>query len=400
MKICIITHKIKTGDGQGRVNYEVVLEAIRRGYHLTLLASEVSPELAANSLVNWVEIPVNRYPTEFLRNFIFAQKSATWLRKHRHEFDVIKANGAITNGTTDVNAVHFVHSSWGKSPVHISREHKNLYGLYQWLYTAINSYWEKQAFLQTKVVVAVSNKVAEELVDIGVCRDKIHVIPNGVDLTEFSPGVVDRQQLGLPKNVNLAMFAGDIRISRKNLDTVLDALVKVPNLHLAVVGETKDSPYPQKVEKLNLTDRVHFLGYRRDMPKIHQASDFFVFPSRYEPFGLVVIEAMACGLPVITAKTTGAADLITPACGIVLPECDDVDALAKALNLLNGDRILRQKMGKVARFIAEQHSWINMAQTYINLFEELVKNEKHSSHPHLSPSSRFVTLPVSSTSSN
>ncbi|NET02919.1 MAG: glycosyltransferase family 4 protein [Sphaerospermopsis sp. SIO1G1] len=400
MKICIVTHRIKTGDGQGRVNYEVALEAIRRGYQLTLLASEVCPELAKHSLVNWVEIPVHKYPTEFLRNFIFAQKSGKWLRQHRHQFDIIKVNGAITQGATDINAVHFVHSSWGKSPVHISREHKNLYGLYQWLYTAINSYWEKRAFRQTKVVIAVSNKVAQELVDIGVDHDKIHVIPNGVDLTEFFPGVVNRQQLGLPTNVNLAMFAGDIRISRKNLDTVLHALVKVPNLHLAVVGETQNSPYPQKVEKLKLTDRVHFLGYRRDMPKIHQASDFFVFPSRYEPFGLVVIEAMACGLPVITATTTGAADLITPACGIVLPECDDVDALADALKLLNSDRNLRQQMGKVARTIAEEHSWVSMAQTYINLFEELMKNEKHSSHPYLSPSSRFITLPVSSTSSN
>ncbi|WP_353932249.1 glycosyltransferase family 4 protein [Okeanomitos corallinicola TIOX110] len=400
MKICIVTHKIKKGDGQGRVNYEVALEAIRRGYHLTLLASEVAPELKENSLVNWIPISIDGYPTEFLRNIIFAQKSGNWLNKYRHKFDVIKVNGAITRGATDVNAVHFVHSSWWKSPVHISREHKNLYGLYQWLYTAINSYWEKRAFSQTKVVVAVSNRVANELVDIGVPRDKIHVIANGVDLKEFSPGVASRQQLGLPENVTLAMFAGDIRISRKNLDTVLHALVKVPDLHLAVVGETKDSPYPQKVEKLKLSDRVHFLGYRRDMPKLHQASDFFVFPSRYEPFGLVVIEAMACGLPVITARTTGAADLITPACGIVLPECDDVDALADALKLLNGDRTLRQQMGKVARTISEQHSWINMAQTYINLFEELSKNEEHSSHPHLSPSSRFITLSVSSTSSN
>lgn len=400
MKICIVTHKIKKGDGQGRVNYEVAKEAINRGYHLTLLASEVAPELQKNSQVQWIPIPVDKYPSELIRNLIFAYQSGNWLRKHRHQFDIIKVNGSITRGATDVNAVHFVHSSWWKSPVHISREHKNLYGLYQWLYTAINSYWEKQAFRHTKIVISVSNKVTEELVDIGVYRDKIRVISNGVDLQEFSPGVVNRQELGLPTEVNLAMFAGDLRISRKNLDTVLHALVKVPDLHLAVVGETKDSPYPEKVKKLQLTDRVHFLGYRRDMPKIHQASDFFVFPSRYEPFGLVVIEAMACGLPVITAKTTGAADLITPACGIVLPECDDVDALADALKLLNSDRILRQKMGKVARSIAEQHSWKNMAQTYINLFAELIKNEEYSSHPHLSSSSRPISLSGSTTGSN
>ncbi|MBK1986705.1 glycosyltransferase family 4 protein [Sphaerospermopsis aphanizomenoides BCCUSP55] len=400
MKLCIVTHKIRKGDGQGRVNYEVAIEALRRGHQLTLLASEIAPDLEQNSAVNWIKIPVNGYPSEFIRNFIFAKKSGEWLRQHRQEVDLIKANGAITIGTTDVNAVHFVHNSWWASPVHISRQHRDLYGLYQWLYTAINAYWEKLAFRQTKVVVAVSKKVAEELVNIGVTRDKIRVIVNGVDLQEFSPGVSSRQQLGLPENVTLALFAGDIRISRKNLDTVLHALVKVPDLHLAVVGETKDSPYPEMVAALKLTERVHFLGYRRDMPQIQQASDLFVFPSRYEPFGLVVIEAMASGLPVITAKTTGAADLLTPACGIVLPDCDDVDALADALKLLNSDRTLRQQMGKVARTIAEQYSWTTMAQTYLDLFEELIKNEEYSSHPYLSPSARLISLPFRTASPN
>ncbi|MBD1211577.1 MAG: glycosyltransferase family 4 protein [Dolichospermum sp.] len=400
MKLCIVTHKIKKGDGQGRVNYEVAQEAIRRGYQLTLLASEVAPELLENSAVNWISIPVEGYPSEFIRNFIFAKKSADWLGKNRGNLDLIKVNGAITMSAADVNAVHFVHSSWWRSPVHISRSRKDFYGLYQWLFTAANSYWEKQAFSQAKSIIAVSEKVAKELVSIGVPRQKIRVIVNGVDLQEFTPGVTSRSLLGLPENVNLALFAGDIRISRKNLDTVLHALVKVPELHLAVVGGTQDSPYPAMAKALNISERVHFLGYRHDMPQIQRASDLFVFPSRYEPFGLVVIEAMASGLPVITATTTGAADLLNPDSGIVLEDCDDVEALAHALQLLDSDRSLRQQMGKVARTIAEQHSWSTMAQTYLNIFEELITHEKYSSHPHLSPSSRPVPLSESPRTAN
>jgi glycosyltransferase involved in cell wall biosynthesis len=214
VKLCIVTHKIKKGDGQGRVNYEVAQEAIRRGYQLTLLASEVAPELLENRAVNWISIPVEGYPSEFIRNFIFAKKSAAWLGKNRDNLDLIKVNGAITMSAADVNAVHFVHSSWWRSPVHISRSRKDLYGLYQWLFTAANSYWEKQAFSQAKSIIAVSEKVAEELVSIGVPRQKIRVIVNGVDLQEFTPGVTSRSLLGLPENVNLALFAGDIRISR------------------------------------------------------------------------------------------------------------------------------------------------------------------------------------------
>ncbi|MBS3027595.1 MAG: glycosyltransferase family 4 protein [Dolichospermum sp. DET50] len=400
MKICIVTHKIRKGDGQGRVNYEVAQEAIRRGHNLTLLASEIAPELAENSAVNCIYLPVEKYPTEFIRNFMFAKKSGDWLQKNRANLDLIKVNGAITMGAADVNAVHFVHNSWLKSSVHISRTRKDLYGFYQWLFTAANAYWEKQAFRQSKIIIAVSKKVAQELIDIGVPPLQIQVIANGVDLQEFAPGVSSRTALGLPESVTLALFAGDIRISRKNLDTVLHGLVKVPELHLAVVGGTQDSPYPAMAKALNISERVHFLGYRHDMPQIQRASDLFVFPSRYEPFGLVVIEAMASGLPVITATTTGAADLLNSDCGIVLDDCNDVNALAHALGLLNSDRSLRQEMGKVARSIAEKYSWSTMAQTYLDIFEELMTNEKHRSHPHLSPSSRPSPLSESTATAN
>ncbi|MDZ7961405.1 MAG: glycosyltransferase family 4 protein [Aulosira sp. DedQUE10] len=409
MKICIVTHSLKKGDGQGRVNYEVAKEAIRRGYELTLLASEVAPELQDNSQVNWVEIPVQRFPTEFIRNLVFAKKSADWLNKYRAEFDLVKVNGAITMTSADVNAVHFVHSSWlrclatsrfASTPVHISRTRRDAYGLYQWLYTALNAHWEKQAFQKAQVVVAVSEKVAQELVNIGVPRSRIQVIVNGVDLAEFTPGESNRQNWKLPENVPLALFAGDIRTTRKNLDTVLYALAKVPDLHLAVVGNPEGSPFPQLAASLGLSERVHFLGYRRDIAAIMRAVDLFVFPSRYEACTLVLLEALASGLPVITATATGGAELVTPECGMVLSNSDDIEALVAALSSLVSDRLLMQQMGKAARSIAEQHSWMTMAQTYVDLFEELIKNEEHCSHPHLSPSSRSVSLPFSTTSAN
>ncbi|AFY41933.1 glycosyltransferase family 4 protein [Nostoc sp. PCC 7107] len=400
MKLCIVTHKIKKGDGQGRVNYEVAQEAIRRGHHLILLASEVAPEIEQNSQVTWVPIAVDSYPSEFIRNFIFAQKTAAWLQKHRAEIDLLKINGAITKVAADVNAVHFVHSSWLRSPVHISRIRRDAYGFYQWLYTALNAHWEKQAFQRAKVVVAVSEKVAQELTNIGVPRDRIRVIVNGVDLQEFSPGIPSRQKLNLPENVNLGLFAGDIRTPRKNLDSVLQALVQVPNLHLAVVGSTEGSPFPQLAADLGISERVHFLGYRRDIPEIMRSVDLFVFPSRYEACTLVLLEALASGLPVITATATGGAELVTPECGIVLPDSDDVEALATALSSLVSDLTLMQQMGQAARAVAEQYSWSTMAQTYMDLFEELQKHEEHSSHPDLSPSSRSISLPFGTASAN
>jgi glycosyltransferase involved in cell wall biosynthesis len=400
VKLCIVTHKIKKGDGQGRVNYEVAQEAIRRGHDLTLLASEIAVELAENSAVNWISIPVKGYPSEFLRNFIFAQKTRVWFRQYADEMDLIKVNGAITLGAADVNAVHFVHSSWLRSPVHISRLRRDLYGLYQWLYTKINAVGEKQAFERAKIIVAVSQKVAQELVEIGVPRSKIRVIVNGVDLEEFAPGTASRQKLGLLDNVTLALFAGDLRTTRKNLDTVLQALVQVPDLHLAVVGKTTGSPFPQLAADLGISQRVHFLGYRQDIAQIMRAVDFFVFPSRYEACSLVLLEALSSGLPVITATATGGAELVAEDAGFILPKTDDRNALAKVLFTLSRDSALRQQMGKAARAIATEHSWKIMAQTYLDLFEELIKYEEYSPDSHLSPSAGPITLPFGVTSTN
>jgi glycosyltransferase involved in cell wall biosynthesis len=138
------------------------------------------------------------------------------------------------------------------------------------------------------------------------------------------------------------------------------------------VGGTERSPYPQLSQKLGLGDRVHFLGYRRDVPEIMKAVDLFVFPSRYEACTLVLLEAMASGLPVITAVTTGGAEIVTDDCGIVLSDSEDVSALADAMTKLANDGSLRKKMGQAARAIAEQHSWTSKANAYVDLFESMV----------------------------
>ena len=375
MEICIVTPKAVKGDGQGRANYEIISYAITKGHQVTVVTSQIASELEKNPLVTWIPVTVEKFPSNLIRELIFSWKSASWLNRHRTKFDLIQVYGCVTSTKGDINTVQFVHSAWLKSPVHISKIQKNLYGFYQWIYTFLGAYWEKQAFAKAECIVAVSQRVKQELLDIGVFPNKIQVIFNGVDTEEFVPGSMDRKKLDLPENVCLAMFTGDIRTNRKNLDTVLKALVNVPDLHLAVVGNTQNSPYLQMAKDLGLNQRVHFLGYRLDVAKIMQAVDMFIFPSRYEPFGMVVSEAMATGLPVVTAKTTGASEIVTPECGIVLSDSEDVSELTEALKKLDGDRHLRQEMGKAGRFIAQKHSWESKAEQYLELFEKFAANE-------------------------
>jgi glycosyltransferase involved in cell wall biosynthesis len=373
MKVCLVTHSVLKGDGQGRVNYEVVLEAICRGHNVTILASSISPNLQQHPQITWVPISVKGLPTALLRELFFSYQTADWLRQHRHQFDVIKVNGAITSAPADINAVHFVHSSWLRSPAHTARQSRNFYGAYQWFYTWLNALWEKQAFRRAKLIVAVSQKVKQELVEAGILADKIRVILNGADLEEFRPGQGDRAQWQLPKHILIALFAGDIRSNRKNLDTVLEALLHVPTLHLAVAGAIEGSPYPDRVKALGLSQRVHFLGHRRDLPELMRTVDFFVFPSRYEPFGMVVIEAMASGLPVIVASTAGVAEIISPECGVVLANSEDKEGLVEAFKVLTDNAELRSRMGQAVRQVAEQHCWRSKAERYVTIFEEFVK---------------------------
>ncbi len=369
IRICIVTPFVKRGDGQGRANYEVVWESIRRGHHVTLLAREVADDLLATGQVNWVKLTQDRLPTAILREFYFSWKSAAWLRKHRHEFDIVQVYGTITLEPSDFNTVQYVHTAWLASPAHISKQRNDLYGRYQWLHSALNAYWEKQVFNKASSVIAVSEQIREELVSLGVDRNKIHVILNGVNSEEFYPDHADRKKLELPLDVPLALFAGDIRTNRKNLDGVLKAVSQVPDLHLAVVGSLKGSPYPDLARQLGISKRVHFLGFRKDIAQIMQSVDFFVFPSRYEACTLVLMEAMASGLPVITAETTGGSEVVSANAGIKIPNPEDGAALIQALIALLRSPEQRQEMGKSARIIAESHSWLSKAQQYVDLFE-------------------------------
>jgi glycosyltransferase involved in cell wall biosynthesis len=103
-------------------------------------------------------------------------------------------------------------------------------------------------------------KVAEELMSIGVPEDKIQVIPNGVDLAEFRPGYAEREAVGLPSDRVIALFVGDLRSSIKNLDTILQSLLQVPDAYLVVVGAANGSKYTSFLEKMGLRKRVCFIG--------------------------------------------------------------------------------------------------------------------------------------------
>jgi glycosyltransferase involved in cell wall biosynthesis len=368
MKLAIVTHRFVRGDGQSRVNYEIARAALRRGDQVTLLATEIDAELHGAPGLTWIRVPASSLPTQLSRNWLFARRAGRWLRAHRRRCGLLHLNGAVTDAEADVNTSHFVHAAWHRS--RCWKAPRTPRGCYQSVFTHLNAHWERRAYLRSRIVVAVSQRVRAELIDIGVPAERIRVVLNGVDTEEFHPGPVDRQALGLAEGCPTALFVGDIRTPRKNLDTVLQALLQVPGLQLAVAGSTRHSPYPEFVERLGLQKRVRFLGFRRDIAELMRAADMFVFPSRYEACSLVLLEAMASGLPVITAATAGGAEIVEPGCGLVLADPDDVDRLAEALQVVTEDAVLRAGMAQAARELALRHSWRHMTDNYLRVYEE------------------------------
>ncbi len=369
MHFVLVTHNLVKGNGQGRVNFELVKYCLSQDIRITVVAQQVDPELI-DAGVRWYpgRSPKNRIGLVDVRRF--ARMADAAVSSLRSTADLIIANGYAITVEHDVNICHFVHGAWMKSPFHISRIRRGPYAWYQWLFTQLNSRWENSSYRAARKVIAVSSKVRGQLMQSGIPARKIQTIINGVSLEEFYPGIEKREPLGLPSDVPLALFVGDIRTPRKNLDTVLAAMSRLPSAHLAVVGDLKNSRYPAMASGLGLANRVHFLGFRRDVSRIMRACDVFVFPSRYEACSLVLLEALASGLPVVTTEAAGGSEIITPACGHILKDPNDSEGLARAVaKSMNGSSALARK---AARVIAEEHSWSRMAKDYLRMFESIV----------------------------
>jgi UDP-glucose:(heptosyl)LPS alpha-1,3-glucosyltransferase len=144
-----------------------------------------------------------------------------------------------------------------------------------------------------------------------------------------------REKVGVGDTVPIVLFVGS-GFERKGLPGLLDAFALLPasSAQLWVVGHDKSALAMQKkAAKLDLAERVRFWGPQKDVRPFYGAADIFALPTLYDPFPNAALEALACGLPVVTTTSCGAAELITAANGAVVA-ANDVAALAAAINAL------------------------------------------------------------------
>ena len=226
----------------------------------------------------------------------------------------------------------------------------------------------------------------------GADAARVAVVPCGVDTELFTPGATDaaRAALGLADGP-LVLYVGRLA-PIKGLETLLDAVALLDRrgqrLRLVIVGGEADEPWDgheadlrRRIETLGIGDVVGFVGaQRQEALRTHYvAADVTVLPSHYESFGMVALEAMACGSPVVASRvgglTTTVRDGVT---GFLVPE-GDVTALAGRLEALLGDPDLRWRLGREGVRWAAQHRWPCVAEAICREYALLESR----AHPHL-----------------
>jgi len=226
--------------------------------------------------------------------------------------------------------------------------------------------------------VCVSEAVARFSAEAGLPAERIVVIPNGVDLEQFGASSPEaRRELGIARGKRLVTFIGRLE-PQKGVRWLLEAaaewLPRLPGCDLLLVGRGPDRPALERLAvHRGIASRVHFLGWRPDVPQILAASELLVLPSRWEGMPNVVLQAMASGLPVIAADVEGVCELLGENADPQTVAHGDTSGFVEKLIRLLADRDLAEHLGRenrrrvertfsIARTVAAyQELWASLA---------------------------------------
>ena len=176
----------------------------------------------------------------------------------------------------------------------------------------------------------------------GVSEDRSAIIHTYADFQGTEP--VSRASLTTPEGVPVALALARLH-EKKGLDTLLEAAARLPDLHVWIAGEGPlEAELKAQCTRLGLDHRVRFLGWRNDRGALLAACDVVAFPSRYEPFGTVTVDAWAASRPLVAADAVGPAAYVKDGVNGLLVPKNDVDALAAALGRVIYDKALAQKL--------------------------------------------------------
>jgi UDP-glucose:(heptosyl)LPS alpha-1,3-glucosyltransferase len=298
-------------------------------------------------------------------------------------FDVIHTNGADSLYSSDVVSAHSIYKAWRDYMVKSGQ--KKLYSVDP--FSVFIEWWLYHIGCAKKIIVdAITGK--NELIQYhGTSEDRIIVVPLGSDTNEFKQ--ISKILLsdlvakyGIEKNETV-LFILSTELPRKGVYELIQAfaLLKTKhNLKLFIAGEGRPhgpQKYIELAKKLGIHERVIFAGHVTDLNRYYNLGDIFVFPTKYEGFGIPILEAMAVGLPVITSRT-GAGELITDGVdGVMLNDQNNPNEIAEKIQMLLNDKSLRERIGINARKTAERYTWAETAKRTMEVYKEIIKEKQY-----------------------
>jgi glycogen synthase len=332
--------------------------------------TDAPPVIGFHDLIPWVLAFNNR-----------VQSAASRLMRER-PYDVIHAHDWLV-----AYAAAGLKESWGV-PV-VATIHATEYGRHQgWLPGPMNKLIHQVEWWLTyeaRRVVVCSSYMREQVEDIfELPADKLDVVPNGVAVRDF---VADPAEVAAARRAyvgprtRLVVFAGRLEYE-KGVQTLLAVLQRVrtavgpTKLYVAGTGTYQEELYRQ-VKQLGLRRHVHFTGYLEDqeLRLLYAAADVAVAPSIYEPFGLVAVEAMACGTPVVVGDTGGLREIVAGGAGLSFPP-EDEDALVDTLVRALTDRSLAELLVRrgLAR-IRSRYDWDAVGRRTVGVYVQAIDEE-------------------------
>jgi UDP-glucose:(heptosyl)LPS alpha-1,3-glucosyltransferase len=370
MKIAVVIPKYGLVGGAESFAYELTERlAERNGFEIHVFANQWRRGKAP---ITFHKVPILRFP-RFLRQISFAFFSNK--RIHLKGFDLVHSHDRIFQ--MDLFTMHGIpHKTWIKKA-----RRKQLS-----LYDRSMAWVEKKGInsLDLPIILPVSSLVKDELIRLyDIPESRLRVIHPGISKDRFSALDPEacrydvRRRHNLSLNDIVVLFVG-MNFDIKRLDLVFKSVAdsigresQDSKLKVLVVGKGRKKRYLALAHELGIPDRVIFAGVTREVEKYYLASDIFAMPSKFDTFGLAVLEAMTAGLPVIITQRVGARDLIDPGVnGCILGDDPSSFDLSEKLAFLM-KKENRLKMGENARRVAFQHTWDKTANQVAGLYNLL-----------------------------
>ena len=374
MKIAVIRQKFVNYGGAEQFVSEYTTHLANTGHEIHIFANQWAQSNHPNIRVRHVRaIQLN----SFLRTLSFAWFALQAVRSE--SFDIVQSHERIWRQDL-YRAGDGCHREWLERRACYLPFVKRLYLRFNLFHQLILKL-EKIIFEsgQCKKIIAISEMVKRDILKhYQLPEDRVEVVYNGVRLDRFHPDNRNRFRSEMRERFKISdgevvvLFVGS-GFERKGLEYLVKAVqyLERKNWRLVLVGKGNWERYLSFASKENQR-KIIYLDPIDAIEKLYAAADLFVLPSIYEPFGNANLQALASGLPIITSRNCGAAEIITPKKeGIVLAEPSDAKAIAEAIDYLMDSKI-RETMGQSARLLAEKFTQERNAAEMLNIYQKLI----------------------------